>query len=178
MMKEKSRGITLVELQIALALVSLVLALGYSFYFFGTRAFTRGDKQSQVQFDMRMASSFITREVRTATKLDVIPTPTPTTFLPNYHYIFVKDNQIIHRYNDVETAKTAAIIAAVPPEMFSLRQITTAEGQKKTLLAFSFTGTITDITGTQQQKIETEVLLKNLGSKQLASNQAIRYQKP
>ena len=120
----------------------------------------------------RSASSFITQEVRNATNVDVIPTP--STFATDYHYIFVKNNRITHYYNSTEAPKTEAIIANVPSDMFRIIQITDSDGKTKNLLAFTIAG----INGTQQHEIETEVLLNNLGTKSNASNQAIRYQKP
>ena len=65
-------GISLVELVIVLALLSVVLAIGYNFYFFGVNAFATGEKQSNVQQNIRMSSNYIKKEIQFAHNMAVM----------------------------------------------------------------------------------------------------------
>jgi Tfp pilus assembly protein PilW len=57
-------GLTIIELMIALAIMLLVLAIGFNFFFLTLKAYETGENLSEVQFDVRMAADFITRELR------------------------------------------------------------------------------------------------------------------
>jgi len=171
-LRRDCKGLTLIELVIALGLLASILALGYALYFFATSSFNRGETQSRVQFDLRMASAFITKEVRNATSLALIPTPTAFVNNNNMNYIFVRDGRIIHRLNGVETAKTDAIIPE--PLIFRLHQLTDADNIVRNVLEFTLTGRL----AAQQHSISTEVFLNNLHGLSIQDNHAIRYAKP
>ena len=68
-LKENKKGITLVELLIAIALLSIVLAAAFNLFFFNNRLFVRGTSLSQVQFDVRMASQHVTKELRNSSEI-------------------------------------------------------------------------------------------------------------
>src|SRR5690554_5392741 len=98
-MKSKHRkGITLIELILVIAILGIVISLGFSFFSFGNITFSRGQDQSSVQYSVRMASRYITDEVRTAKDV-LIMEDKPVTF-ENYNYIFVEGTKIIHRKPD------------------------------------------------------------------------------
>lgn len=60
------RGLTLVELVVALALFGVVLGVGYLFFDYGYRSFVVGELQSNLQRDVRTAAEAITKELRPA----------------------------------------------------------------------------------------------------------------
>lgn len=60
----RQKGFTLIELIIVIALISIVVATIFSFFMFNLRTFNRGENMAQVQFDVRMASEFVTNELR------------------------------------------------------------------------------------------------------------------
>lgn len=64
-------GLTVVELLLALALLSLVIALTTSLFVFGNQVFNKSRDVSQVQFDVRMAADLLTRELRNVTSISL-----------------------------------------------------------------------------------------------------------
>jgi len=69
-----NRGLTLVEMLIAVALVAIVASLGYMFYFTGFRAFDRNIDRADLQQNVRHSVSFISKRLLNASDADVIVT--------------------------------------------------------------------------------------------------------
>ncbi|QGG46576.1 PilW family protein [Heliorestis convoluta] len=93
-----NKGVTLVELLVGIALLSLVMTLGYSFYFFGYNSFATGEVRSDVRQNIRFAADFITQELTYATHVQVLSFIPDEDFLEDdYHYIYVKEGQLTHR---------------------------------------------------------------------------------
>ena len=65
-MMKNNKGVTLVELVIAMALISIVLALGYSLYYFGFNSVTDQLDMIDNQTNVRLAVKYITQELRRA----------------------------------------------------------------------------------------------------------------
>lgn len=59
-------GFTLIELMVTLALVGLVIAGGFSLYFFADRSFVSGTVSADVQADIHLAMQRITNELQLA----------------------------------------------------------------------------------------------------------------
>ncbi len=70
-MAKNDEGVTLVEILIASTLLVVVLGLGYSLFFFGTNAFSRGETHSIVQQNARMAADYVIGSVRYAKDLEI-----------------------------------------------------------------------------------------------------------
>lgn len=64
-------GLTVVELLLALAILSLVIALATSLFMFGNQTFNKSQDVSQVQFDVRMAADLLTTELRNVTSISL-----------------------------------------------------------------------------------------------------------
>jgi prepilin-type N-terminal cleavage/methylation domain-containing protein len=71
---KNKQGITLVELIVVLSLISLVLLLAFSIFFFGERVFRGGNNQHSLQTDVRFALEALTDDMRYATDLTIIDT--------------------------------------------------------------------------------------------------------
>lgn len=99
---KNTKGVTLVELLVVLALLGMILSLGYSLNFLGMNIFTKGSSQANIQQKVRLASDFITKEVRYATDLKILnlsePIPEKDNIEEDLYYIFIHDNIIEHRY--------------------------------------------------------------------------------
>jgi len=63
---KQNKGITLVELIIAIALISVVVSLGYMFYFTGFKAFDRNVDRVDLQQNVRHSVSYISRRLLNA----------------------------------------------------------------------------------------------------------------
>lgn len=62
------KGFTLIELIVTIAILGIVLASVGQFFSFNLRTYSKGEKLAQVQFDVRMASDYITSELRNVSK--------------------------------------------------------------------------------------------------------------
>ncbi|AOT68179.1 immunoglobulin-like domain-containing protein [Geosporobacter ferrireducens] len=93
-----SRGITLIELLITLAIISIVTLVISSFQIFGIRTFNIGQSQTRVQHNIRMTADYITKEMRyayTVEFFDALPTP-----LEDGKRYFVVEGNTIKYYID------------------------------------------------------------------------------
>ncbi len=102
-----NRGITLIEMLLTLAMLSMVLMVGFSIHHFGSNAFHMGEERAQVRFNVRMAADFITQELRYATHVKVLASvPSESSFDDEYRYIYVQDGLFKYR-----TAGGSAVLA-------------------------------------------------------------------
>ncbi len=88
------RGLSLVELLVALTITGLILGGIFAFYIFGSRVFDTGTTKAGLQHGLRLAAEMITREVRYATDLDLAD-ELPEDFNAledNIKYIFLKED--------------------------------------------------------------------------------------
>jgi len=94
---KKQGGFTVVELLIVLIVLTIVLSLGYMFFSFGLRAFSRGEQQSIAQQGIRNAANFISSEIRYAE--EIIINPEEIVDNDQYYYIYqqVGGGSVIYR---------------------------------------------------------------------------------
>jgi len=67
------KGLTLVELLIALALIGLVFALAFSLYAYGVGSFEQGTAQAAYQQKARLVHTLFKKELRNAGALTLAP---------------------------------------------------------------------------------------------------------
>ncbi|MDW7651431.1 MAG: prepilin-type N-terminal cleavage/methylation domain-containing protein [Bacillota bacterium] len=157
------RGLSLAELVVVIALLGIVLAIGYTFYFFGVRAFNVGEDQSNVQRDIRIASSVITKEIRNATVVELVYTDAAD----GYHYIYFDSGNIKHRLDADVTTWTQGSIESLT---FNIQQL--PDGSN--VVEFSIAGREDQ----QLYDITSKVNLNNLTGLPADSKPAIKYMKP
>jgi prepilin-type N-terminal cleavage/methylation domain-containing protein len=89
--KHKSKGVTLVELLIVMAILGIVISLAFSMNIFSQRVYTMGEHKSDIQFNLRLASDYITREARYATGVEILDSTAtiPDTVTNDDKYIFL-----------------------------------------------------------------------------------------
>src|SRR5690625_4857407 len=66
-----NRGITLLEVIIALSIMIIILQVIYSIFFIGNNSFNMTKNKGFVQNDVRMAANYITREIRNAKEIQI-----------------------------------------------------------------------------------------------------------
>jgi prepilin-type N-terminal cleavage/methylation domain-containing protein len=59
-------GFSLIELIVVIAILSIVITSAFSLFSFGNTIFRKGSSQYNVQADLRLASDFITNQLRYA----------------------------------------------------------------------------------------------------------------
>ncbi|KJS70370.1 MAG: hypothetical protein JL56_17165 [Desulfotomaculum sp. BICA1-6] len=127
MLLSDKRGFSLVEMMVALAILGIVLALGFQFYAFGANSFNAGQSQSNVQQNTRLAASIISKEVRFVDSLEIINVNESYTFSPEKRYIYVKDDSFKIRKNGVEESILESISNNI---IFSLEFIRDKKGDR------------------------------------------------
>ena len=70
-MKDKQKGMTLIELVIGLGLMSMVLAVLYAVFFTGLKSIDRQMENANSQTTARQTLSYIGREIRRADNIEV-----------------------------------------------------------------------------------------------------------
>lgn len=68
---QQKKGVTLIELIVTLALISVVLVAVFNLFIFNRNVYTKSDELSQVQFDVRMASDMLTKNLRNVSSLSL-----------------------------------------------------------------------------------------------------------
>ncbi len=91
---KRQDGLSLVELVIVLALLGIVLALGYMYLDFGAQAFDRGEEKTIAQKALRFTSNFLTSELRFAKEVEINP---GEGFEEGYRYVYLENDNIIFR---------------------------------------------------------------------------------
>lgn len=142
------RGITLVELLVGVAVLSAVLAIGYTFFSFVNNSFTRGEKSSDIRQNVHLATEFITQELRYATHVRIYESFnenfTDPVFVANdsngYSFIYVDADGFL-MYREAGAAmpeKRFEVIAQKPIVNLSL-EFSFNDGALPTLLNFKVT---------------------------------------
>ena len=90
----KQCGFTVVELMVVLALLGIVLALGYMFFGFGISTFARGERQTIAQQEIRRGAEFITSELRFANKITIEPADLTEG---GYYYIYQEGDSVVYK---------------------------------------------------------------------------------
>jgi prepilin-type N-terminal cleavage/methylation domain-containing protein len=157
------RGLSLIELVIALALLSTVLAVGYSFYFFGTNAFASGESRSNMQRDLRQVSDMVTRNIRNASNINVVNSVTNDT----YQYIYLSNKAIMHRQSDgnVRTLTDPHV------ETLSFTLVRLSNGENYLHFTMESTATVNN----QDYDITSNVALNNIRGHLGATGKVLRF---
>lgn len=90
---KKQCAFALAELLIVLALLGMVLGLGYMYFDFGATTFAGGERRSIAQQSIRLGADFITSEIRYANQLTI----NPVSMQAGFHYIYQQGNSVIYR---------------------------------------------------------------------------------
>lgn len=100
---DNQNGITLIELLIVIGIMGVVMSLGFSFLMFGTRTFKLSGERADNQFDVRMPTDFVSKEVRYADKVQIL-TSVPASQPANTYDIYLDaSDQLIYNKNGVIT---------------------------------------------------------------------------
>lgn len=190
-LKNNERGMTLVEIIIAMALITLILAGAFVMFAFGNTTFRGGSNQRDIQADVRFALETLTNDVRYATKLEILTGGGIDVSLletknidglygavnPYETYIYYNDAKEMLVKLHRETMDTVSFQTdSTDPLSFSL------EGTPASVLAYRVDG-IND-TGGKHFDVDAKVLMLNILDKNVskASGESggtvIRYMTP
>ena len=134
--KKKNKGFTLVELVVTVAILSIVMIIVTNFFLYNNRIFRKSDSLSQVQFDVRMASDYITTELRNVENVSLV-------------------NDTLG--NSIDLTLVSSKYPNVTGVNFSIRSLS-----GKYLVIYTVEGN--DVTHQNYFKLDSEVLLNNVTS--------------
>ncbi len=142
------KGITLIELIVTIALISIVTLSVVNLFLFNNKVFNRSDALSQVQFDVRMASDRLTKDLR------------------NINKVSLTDDTLAKKVELIELQSSYPSVRSVS---FTIK----SEGPKF-LVEYTILGH--DSNGNNQYSLGTEVLLNNITSATLGTKSVIYYE--
>ncbi len=106
--KKVKKGFTLIEIIVAIVLVGLVSGMAYSLLMFSNRMLANSNKHYDVQNDIRLASSYLTKELRFATDLEIISVSDSktevTSGVTGYNYFYIENGIVNQAIYDETTA--------------------------------------------------------------------------
>lgn len=159
-----NRGVSLVELLIAVSLLAIVLGVGYNFFFFGAQAFKTGERQSNTQQAVRLAADFISNEIRYASSLDIIAIENvPNNFnttTDDYYYLYNKNNQIYYRQPGESSG--SALFGGLNADIdygLNFKKGIPIIGTDSISIAFNISGSKA---GLNMYSVDTEVIILNI----------------
>lgn len=81
------KGFTLIEVIASIAILAVVISMGYSLYIYGVKSFNIGTNKINSSENMRIAADYITRELRNATSVQILGSiPSSPDSSKNYIY--------------------------------------------------------------------------------------------
>lgn len=95
------KGVTLIELIITMAILSIVLIGVYSFLKVGNNSFRLGSRQYYSQSDVRLAIDTISKEIRYATDVELLGSkPLSISDTDVFDYFYINEGSLVHsEYN-------------------------------------------------------------------------------
>ncbi len=154
-----SKGITLVELVVSLAILGIVLSVIFSLFIYGTKSFSIGTNQYDVQSEARLTTDALIEELRFATSLEILDVSlinTPILQEDGFNYIYISGGDLYKvTYDAVADTHTTMITQGNYDE--ALSAFTYVNDSTLSLAIFSESNN-------QSYNVQTEVSLLNLKS--------------
>jgi prepilin-type N-terminal cleavage/methylation domain-containing protein len=144
---KNKKGVTLIELLISFAILSIILVVAFSFFLFNHRLYTKGERLSQVQFDVRMASQYVTTELR------------------NVNEISTTDTSLTNNIN----------LSSLSTEYPRIKSVSFEIENRGAHYAVSYTIQGSDLNNENAYQLETEVLLNNITNATTGNSSTIYY---
>jgi prepilin-type N-terminal cleavage/methylation domain-containing protein len=145
---KKNGGFTLIELIVTLAIFSIVLVAILNLFLFNNRVYSRSENLSEVQFDVRMASDYITTELR------------------NKNSISITDNSLAESITLSDLQSKYPTVKAVTFKI--------AKSSSDYFVEYTITGS--DLNNDNEYTLETDVLLNNITNATESTGTTIYYE--
>lgn len=167
------KGFTLIEVVLAIALIATVITIGVNTYIFSNRTFKEAEKSTIIQNDMRYASKYISNQLRTASKIELISNPIEPE--KNNNLISVDGGSIIHKYIDKETKEpvTKTILDSSLSEYkydISFGRVKGSDGlNRKNVIEFELSVNESDYT------LKSDIAVQNMGDEDEITGSSSRH---
>jgi len=160
---KNQKGMTLVELVLAMAILLIVLAVAATLLLLGKRVFNKGLNQYDLQSSVRLASDFIVDEVRNASEITLNTPGSPDT----YNQIYLSNKKLMYKpAGGTAQSKSPAMFENTGDLSFSIIQSGTS---------FMLQLTINASEKDDSYSATTKVLLNNIKSASLSANKTTIY---
>lgn len=157
------KGLTLVELIIAVIFLTIVMGVASSMFFSGNSMFKKGVDQYDLQSSIRLTSDFIVNKVRNVSEISLVAPASPQT----YDQIYLDAKCIVYKpAGGAVVNKTDAIINSTSDVSFSL-----VPSGSKYMLIIKIKGS----KGTNTYDINTKIFLNNVQTATANNNKTIIY---
>lgn len=156
-MLRNKRGVTLIELIIVIAILGVILMAMYSMFFLELNTFSWSNQQFNIQSDVRLASNVLTKEIRYATSMEIIPADDCVTEIASgtvNDYIYIKAGALNFAIYDSASGTHKVRTYAGIYEAESTFTKVTDDTIKITLAGME---------GTKVFKLSSDILLRNFG---------------
>ncbi len=167
------RGVTLVELIIAIGLLTMVLSLAFSMMLTGMRAQRAGNEEATLQTSARIVSETVNQVVRYSSAVFTIPTSgfREDNLTEGWDYIGLSADQteIVRYTSNGTTHDKAVLVASQPGITYRLQFIKEIKDNANKVLRFSIE---TVKNGSATGKIAIETQLEALNSLQIIDRSA------
>lgn len=165
-MKMNRKGMTLIEVTIALAIFGIVVLATSSVFMYALRSYQVGIEQNKEQFDVRLVSDVITSEVRNCLTIDLLDTGDATN-TASMLYIYEDSGNLQYKDVDLGTIK-----AYTDERIASMDFAITQSAGGEFFLEFK-------VVGTGGYTITSSILLNNISAAVVESNkEIIEFTKP
>jgi hypothetical protein len=162
--KQKHRyGITLVELIAALGLFSMVMILVFNLNLFGNTVFKKGNIKSTIQSSYRLASNYITKELRYSSNITLL-TSMPATPTAGVKYLYVSGG-VLKQYD-------GALVKDIPGVASGIVSTLKFDYQNDSVVSFILSGSLKD----SNYQLKSSVYLLNNAGLVPSTGAVIAYQ--
>lgn len=174
------KGITLVELMIALVLLGVVLAIGYNFFHYTQKTYTNSEKKWIAQSNARQVAEFISSELKTAFYAEINYTG---EMEEEDIQLYLEDGKLFHEKVDEEPSRITDGLYSITFEKAKKNTWTESSGASDRLNnTLTFTINALDADGTTVlYTLETSVFLENMLEERAISGNytgdKVRYQR-
>lgn len=160
-------GFTLIELIVTIGIMGIVLTMAFSIGDFGNKSFNNGSAKSDVQSNTRLASNYITKELRYSSNAKILPAlPATQDLIENYKYIYVDGDGILKQYDNVNGINKGKITNIVGDTLNNITNTLVFQIQNTKTVDFSIQETLKN----QNFKLNSTILLLNRGNNILVNN--------
>ena len=170
------KGYTVIELVFVLALMSIILLLGFTFLMGATKNFKRSQENSDMHYQARRASDLIRDEVRFANNISLINISAINTASSN-SYLYVEAGSdglgqlVLQKGTDKQIITSEVIVI---PLNFSLTQ----DSSGNNTLSYSVITRVDNSVGMREYSVPTTIFLNNIKEFEADSGECIQYTKP
>ena len=113
--KKNISGITLIELMVALGIMGIVMTTLYSLFTFSNRTLLRGERQYDIQSDMRIAMDSLVNNIRKATYVTLLSANESKAEIAEglpYNYLYIDGNSMFYaRFDNISNSHSVSKLA-------------------------------------------------------------------